>query len=269
MSVAQLDQQELTALSPQEARRRIAAGHHKGSTANMAPGHVQGNVVILPERMAFDFLAFCNANPKPCPLLAVSAVGDPSLPSLGAIDIRTDVPMYNVYRRGRFDTEVENLSALWRNDLVAFVLGCSYSFEEPLLEEGISIRHIELGRVVPMYRTNIDTQAVGAFGGKLVVSMRPMRPADAIRAVQITSRFPAVHGAPVHLAAPEQIGVHDLQKPDWGDPPQLNDGEIPVFWACGVTPQVAIEQARPELCIAHKPGHMLITDLLNRSLSAF
>jgi uncharacterized protein YcsI (UPF0317 family) len=264
-----LRQQDLSVLSPEEARREISARRHKGSTANMAPGHVQGNVVILPERLAFDFLAFCNANPKPCPLLAVSAAGDPHLPALGDIDIRTDVPMYYVYRNGAFDREVEDLSELWRDDLVTFVLGCSYSFEEPLLEEGVPVRHIELGRVVPMYRTSIDTRAVGAFGGKLVVSMRPMRPADAIRAVQITSRFPAVHGAPVHLAAPDQIGIADLQRPDWGDPPQFNDGEIPVFWACGVTPQVAIEQARPELCIAHKPGHMLITDLLNRSLSVF
>ena len=269
MSVAMLRQQDLSALSPDEARRRIAAGRHKGSTANMAPGHVQGNVVILPERLAFEFLAFCHANPKPCPLLAVSSAGDPLLASLGSIDIRTDVPMYNVYRNGVLDHEAEELSGLWREDLVTFILGCSYSFEEPLLEEGIPVRHIETGRIVPMYRTNVDTRPVGAFGGKLVVSMRPMRPADAIRAIQITSRFPAVHGAPVHLAEPGQIGIADLQSPDWGDPPQFHDGEIAVFWACGVTPQVAIEKARPELCITHKPGHMLITDLLNRSLAVF
>ncbi|MFW6077290.1 MAG: D-glutamate cyclase family protein, partial [Hyphomicrobiales bacterium] len=153
MSVAMLRQQDPSALSPEESRRQIRSGRHKGSTANMAPGHVQGNVVILPEPLAFDFLAFCQANPKPCPLLAVSTAGDPFLPALGSIDIRTDVPMYNVYRNGVLDQEVEELSALWRDDLVTFVLGCSYSFEEPLLEEGIPIRHIELGRVVPMYRT--------------------------------------------------------------------------------------------------------------------
>lgn len=267
MAIAMARQQDLSACSPAELRRLIAAGEHRGGTANLAPGHVQGNVVILPERLAFDFLAFCNANPKPCPLLAVSTAGDPHLPSLGAIDIRTDVPMYNVYRDGVLAEEVADLTALWREDLVSFVLGCSYSFEEPLLEEGIPLRHIELDRVVPMYRTNIDTRPAGPFGGKLVVSMRPMRPADAIRAVQITSRFPSVHGAPVHLAEPGQIGIAELDRPDWGDPPELRAGEIPVFWACGVTPQVAIEGARPELCIAHKPGHMLITDLLNRSLS--
>ncbi len=267
MTLAMTRQKDLSALPPGELRRLIAAGGHRGSTANLAPGHVQGNVVILPEALAFDFLAYCHANPKPCPLLAVSGAGDPHLPTLGSIDIRSDVPMYNVYRDGAFEREVDDLTALWRDDLVTFALGCSYSFEEPLLEEGIPIRHIELDRIVPMYRTNIDTNPVGPFGGKLVVSMRPMRPTEAIRAVQITSRFPAVHGAPIHLAEPDAIGIADLGSPDWGDPPEIRAGEVPVFWACGVTPQVAIEGARPELCIAHKPGHMLVTDLLNRSLS--
>ena len=269
MPLAALRQQDLSALSPRELRRVIASGQYRGNMANLAPGYVQGNVVILPESMAFDFLAFCHANPKPCPLLGVSAAGDPRLPTLGEIDIRTDVPMYNVYRDGVLEDEVSDIAALWRDDLVSFILGCSYSFEEPLLEEGIPMRHIELGRIVPMYRTNVETTAVGPFGGSLVVSMRPMKPADAIRAVQVTSRFPAVHGAPVHLANPEQIGIADLGSPDWGDAPEMREGEIPVFWACGVTPQVAIERARPPLCIAHKPGHMLVTDLLNRSLAVF
>ena len=267
MAIAMARSQDLQQLRPGELRSLIASGRHKGSTANLAPGYVQGNVVILPEPLAFDFLAYCHANPKPCPLLAVSTAGDPHLPTLGPVDIRTDVPMYNIYRDGVLAEEVADLTAMWRDDLVTFVLGCSYSFEEPLLEEGIPIRHIELDRIVPMYRTNIETNPVGPLGGKLVVSMRPMRPAEAIRAVQITSRFPAVHGAPVHLAEPELIGIADLARPDWGDPPEMREGEIPVFWACGVTPQVAIERAVPELCITHKPGHMLITDLLNRSLA--
>lgn len=267
MPLAAARHQDLSTLSPRELRRLIAAGQYRGNMANLAPGHVQGNLVILPESMAFDFLAFCHANPKPCPLLAVSAAGDPHLPTLGEIDIRTDIPMYNVYRDGVLDEEVHDISALWRDDLVTFILGCSYSFEEPLLEEGIPMRHIELGRIVPMYRTNIQTTRIGSFGGSMVVSMRPMKPADAIRAVQVTSRFPAVHGAPVHLAEPGQIGIADLNSPDWGDAPDMREGEIPVFWACGVTPQVAIEHARPPLCIAHKPGHMLVTDLLNRSLA--
>lgn len=266
MSTAMRLEGDLSHLSPAELRRRIADGY-RGGTAGLAPGYVQGNVMILPERLAFEFLAFCNANPKPCPLLGVSAAGDPDIPALGAIDIRADLPRYNVYRDGALVEEVTDISRLWRPDLVTFVLGCSYSFEEPLLEEGIPLRHIDLGRVVPMYRTNIPTRRVGVFGGDLVVSMRPLRPADAIRAVQVTSRFPAVHGAPVHLAAPEQIGIADITRPTWGDPPDIRADEIPVFWACGVTPQVAIEAARPELCIGHTPGHMLVTDLLNRSLS--
>lgn len=267
MSLAVARQQDLSALSPQELRRVIARGDYRGDMAGMAPGHVQGNLVILPQSMAFDFLAFCQANPKPCPLLAVSAVGDPRLPALGEIDIRTDVPMYNVYRDGVLERETHDICDLWAEDSVAFILGCSYSFEEPLMEAGIPMRHIELGRIVPMYRTSIQTTQVGAFGGSLVVSMRPMKPADAIRAVQVTSLLPAVHGAPVHLAEPGQIGIADLNRPDWGDAPEMREGEIPVFWACGVTPQVAIERAKPPLCITHKPGHMLVTDLLNRSLA--
>jgi uncharacterized protein YcsI (UPF0317 family) len=267
MPLAAARHQDISTLSPKELRRVIAAGQYRGNMANLAPGYVQGNLVILPESMAFDFLAFCHANPKPCPLLAVSAAGDPNLPTLGEIDIRTDIPMYNVYRDGVLEEEVHDISSLWRDDLVTFILGCSYSFEDPLLDEGIPMRHIELDRIVPMYRTNIQTTPIGPFGGSMVVSMRPMKPADAIRAVQVTSRFPAVHGAPVHLAEPGQIGIADLNRPDWGDAPDIRAGEIPVFWACGVTPQVAIERARPPLCIAHKPGHMLVTDLLNRSLA--
>jgi uncharacterized protein YcsI (UPF0317 family) len=254
---------------PGELRERIARGEHATGTAGLANGYVQGNLAILPRALAFDFLAFCQANPKPCPLLAVSEPGNPALPALGKIDIRTDVPRYYVYRDGRLADEVGDITPLWRDDLVSFVLGCSYSFEEPLMEAGIGLRHVELCRVVPMYRTRVATRPVGPFGGSLVVSMRPMTPADAIRAVQITSRFPAVHGAPVHLADPGGIGIGDLMRPDWGDPPEMRPGEIPVFWACGVTPQVAIEQARPEICITHKPGHMLITDLANASLAAF
>lgn len=267
MAATQMQPQDLSTLSPPELRRVIAAKQYRGNMANMAPGHVQGNLVILPQSMAFDFLAFCHANPKPCPLLAVSAVGDPHLPTLGQIDIRTDVPMYNVYRDGVLVEETPDITALWREDLVAFILGCSYSFEEALIEAGIPMRHIELGRIVPMYRTNIQTNAVGDFGGDLVVSMRPMKPADAIRAVQVTSRFPSVHGAPVHLADPAGIGIGDIVADYRGDAPDIRAGEIPVFWACGVTPQVAIERARPPLCITHKPGHMLVTDLLNSSLA--
>ncbi len=253
--------------TPGDVRRRIAAGEITGTTANLAPAHVQGNLVILPKALAYDFLSFCHGNPKPCPLLGVSEPGDPALPALGDIDIRRDIPSYNVYRDGVLAEQVSDLDALWQDDFVSFVLGCSFSFEGPLLAEGIPLRHISEGTIVPMYRTNIKTTPAGPFGGPMVVSMRPLRPDHAIRAVQITTRYPSVHGAPVHLAEPELLGIKDLEKPDWGDPPSMRPGEIPVFWACGVTPQAAIEQARPEICITHTPGHMLVTDLLNRDLA--
>jgi len=250
-------------------RTPIRAGIHTGQTAGLAPGHVQGNLVILPADWANDFLRFCQANPKPCPLLAVSEVGDPMLPTLGAdIDIRTDVPRYRVYRDGELAGEPTDIRALWRDDFVTFVIGCSFSFEEALLAAGVPVRHIQMNRNVPMYRTTMPCTPAGRFRGDLVVSMRPLTPADAIRAVQITSRFPSVHGAPVHIGAPDQIGIGDIARPDFGDPVDIAPGEIPVFWACGVTPQVAIRNARPPIAITHSPGTMLITDLLNTHLAA-
>jgi uncharacterized protein YcsI (UPF0317 family) len=252
-----------------DARRLIRTGTHTGHTAAMAPAFVQGNLCILPSDYAADFADFCHRNPKPCPLIGMSATGDPRLPSLGEdLDIRTDIPCYRVFRDGQLVDEPTDISAYWRDDLVSFVLGCSFSFEQALIEDGIRLRHIARGENVAMYKTNIDTVAAGPFGGKMVVSMRPLSPAEAIRAIEITSRFPNVHGAPIHLGFPEQIGVTDLEKPFAGDAPNMAKDEIPVFWACGVTPQVAVEQARPRLCITHKPGSMLITDLKNRELAA-
>ena len=250
-----------------QEREGIRSGAYTGHTAGLAPGYVQANLVILPAGPAQHFLAYCQKNPKPCPLLAVSEVGDPRLPELGDIDVRTDIPRYLIFHGGAFDREATDITDLWRDDLVAFALGCSYSFEEALLEQGLNLRHIEQGTVVPMYRTNIDTKAAGPFKGKLVVSMRPFGPAEAIRAIQVTSRFPSVHGAPVHIGKPHLIGISDLNRPDWGDPAEVAEDEMPLFWACGVTPQVAIEQARPELCITHKPGHMLISDVRNPVLA--
>jgi uncharacterized protein YcsI (UPF0317 family) len=253
-----------------EARRLIRTGAHTGHTAAMAPGFVQGNLCILPSEHATDFAAFCQRNPKPCPLIGMGAAGDPRLPSLGEdLDIRTDLPRYRVFRDGEVVDEPTDVMAYWRDDLVSFVLGCSFSFEQPLIEDGIRLRHVERGVNVAMYKSNIDTVPAGPFGGKMVVSMRPLNPSEAIRAIQITSRFPNVHGAPIHIGLPEQIGITDLEKPFAGDAPQMTGDEIPVFWACGVTPQVAVEQARPDLCITHKPGSMIITDLKNRDLAAF
>src|SRR5262245_57113646 len=252
---------------PGAARAIIRAGEYAGHTAGIAPEFVQGNLCILPKDMALEFAAFCQRNPKPCPLIGMGAAGDPSLPSLGDIDIRTDVPRYRVFRDGTLVDEPTHIRDYWSDDLVTFVLGCSFSFEGALTAAGICLQHIERDTTVPMYRTNIDCVSAGAFRGRMVVSMRPLSPSDAIRAVQITSRFPNVHGAPVHLGFPEAIGIGDLAHPDFGDPPEMLPGRLPVFWACGVTPQIAVEAARPPLCITHKPGAMLITDKLNSDLA--
>jgi uncharacterized protein YcsI (UPF0317 family) len=249
-------------------RQRIRRGEINGHTSGLAPGCVQGNVVILPAALASDFLRFCQSNPKPCPLLAVSEPGDPALPALGAdIDIRSDVPRYRVFRHGEMVEEPGDIGRLWRDDLVSFILGCSFSFEWALLEDGLRLRHQDRGVNVPMYRTGIQTVPAGRFHGPLVVSMRPYAPADAIRAIQITSRFPGVHGAPVHLGKPELIGIRDLARPDWGGAVDVGADELPVFWACGVTPQAVIAEARPDFCITHAPGSMLITDLSNSRLA--
>lgn len=259
---------EKSILKSLKDRAAIRSGAWTGHTSGLSVGHVQGNVVILPEPLANNFLRYCQRNPKPCPLLAVSEPGQALLPSLGAdIDIRTDVPRYRVWRDGTLTDQPTDISNLWRGDLVTFVIGCSFSFEAALLEAGIPLRHIAQQRNVAMYRSNIPTTSSGPFSGPMVVSMRPLKAADAIRAIQITSRFPTVHGAPVHIGNPELIGIADLAAPDYGDPVDVLSDEIPVFWACGVTPQAAMTQARPEFCITHAPGAMLITDLLNHHLA--
>src|SRR5215470_9007634 len=246
------------------ARLAVRAGTHRGPTAGLAPGNVQGNLAILPQALAADFLRFCQLNPKPCPLLAASTPGDWRLPSLGEdLDIRTDLRRYRVWRDGSTVDEPTDIRRWWRDDLVIFAIGCSHSFEEALEDAGIELRHLTCGCTVPMYYTSIATAPAGPFHGPMVVSMRPMTPANAIRAVQITTRFPSVHGAPVHLGKPELIGIADLAKPDQGDAVPIRDDEIPVFWACGVTPQSVIATVRPEFSITHYPGRMLITDRRN------
>jgi uncharacterized protein YcsI (UPF0317 family) len=250
-------------------RLRIRVGDFSGATAGLAPGNVQANLVILPEALAHDFLRFAQANPKPCPVLAVSEAGDPRLPGLGKdLDIRSDLPRYRVWRRGELVEEPADLFDVWRDDLVSFALGCSFSFEQALVEEGIELRHITRGSNVPMYRTTTRCVAAGPFSGPLVVSMRPLTPRDAIRAIQITSRFPSVHGAPVHIGLPGAIGIRDLAKPDYGDAVPVGNDELPVFWACGVTPQAVIAEVKPDFCITHAPGSMLITDLRNCTLAS-
>lgn len=253
-----------------EARAAIRAGRHASHTSGLARDHVQGNVVILPQAASADFLRYCQRNPKPCPLLAVSEPGDPGLPSLGAdIDIRIDVPRYRVWRNGELVAEPTDIREHWRDDMVAFVIGCSFSFEQALLDDGLSLRHIELDRNVAMFNTSIPTAPAGPFHGPTVVSMRPLRAQAAIRAIQVTSRFPNVHGAPIHIGDPSLIGIADLSRPDYGEAVEVLPDELPVFWACGVTPQAAIRQARLPFCITHAPGAMLITDLFNHQLSSF
>jgi len=246
------------------ARLAIRSGMHRGPTAGLAPGYVQGNLAILPQALAADFLRFCQLNPKPCPLIGTSAPGEPRVPVLGEdLNIRTDLPRYRVWRNGELIAEPEDIIDYWRDDLVSFVIGCSFSFEEALVADGIELRHIARGSNVPMYRTSIATTEAGPFHGPMVVSMRPMKPADAIRAVQITTRFPSVHGAPVHIGKPELIGIADIDKPDYGDAPEMREDELPVFWACGVTPQSVIATVKPDFCITHYPGSMLVTDRKN------
>src|SRR5262249_50367810 len=253
--------------TPQTGRdARLAArrGAFKGQTAGVAPGYVQGHLPVLAATLAGDFLRFCQLTPNPCPLLAAACPGDFRLPTLADdLDIRTDLPRYRVFRDGKLVDEPTDIRAHWCGDLVAFVLGCSFSFEEALVEDGIELRHITCNATVPMYRTSIATPPAGPFHGPMVVSMRPMKPADAIRAIQITTRFPAVHGAPVHIGKPELIGIADLKKPDYGDPVPVNADEMPVFWACGVTPQSVVATVKPEFCITHYPGSMLVTDRRN------
>src|SRR6195952_2188768 len=250
------------------AARHACRNGMTATTAGVANGFVQGNLAILPEKQASAFHRFCQLNPKPCPIIGMSEVGDPRIPSLGIdLDIRTDLPRYRVWRDGEVVEEPTDIMAHWRDDLVAFVIGCSFSFEEALMADDLPIRHIERGVRVPMYRTNIACASAGPFAGPMVVSMRPLKPADAIRAVQITSRFPSVHGAPVHLGLPQSIGIADIARPDYGDAVPINDDEIPVFWACGVTPQAVIAAAKLPFAITHAPGLMLVTDLKNKQMA--
>jgi uncharacterized protein YcsI (UPF0317 family) len=248
-------------------RLRARRGELTGATPGLALGYVQANLVVVPRDLAFDFLLFCHRNPKPCPLLDVTEPGsaEPKLVAPGA-DLRTDVPCYRVYRDGELVEEPRDLSKWWRDDLVGFLLGCSFTFENALLQAGVPLRHLEGGCNVPMYRTNIACRPAGVFRGPMVVSMRPLTPAQAVKAVEVCARFPRAHGVPVHFGDPEAIGIRDISKPDFGDPVEVRPGEVPVFWACGVTPQAVAMEVRPPLLITHKPGHMFVTDLRDTEL---
>lgn len=259
---------DLAGLTPREIRHCIRTGQWPHPTAGLAPGFTQANLAIVPRDLAYDFLLFCQRNPKPCPLLEVLDTGDPQPRELApGADIRTDIPRYRVYRHGKLSDEVPDILAYWRDDLVSFLLGCSFTFEHPMMDAGIGIRHIELGVNVPMFITNRPCKSAGVFQGPMVVSMRPVAYAQVTRTVQITSRFPAVHGAPVHIGDPAELGIEDPQQPDFGDAVPIAPGEMPVFWACGVTPQAVIMQVKPELAITHAPGYMFITDQRDSELA--
>ena len=243
-------------------RAGIRAGQWDGPTAALAPGYAQANLVALPVADAFDFLRFCVANPRPCPVLEVGEPGsfEPVQTAPGA-DLRTDVPRYRVHRDGGLVDELTDVKDVWREDLVAFLIGCSFTFERALLAAGLPVRHIEQGINVPMYTTAVACRPAGRFAGPLVVSMRPMTPQQAIRATEITSRFTTAHGPPVQIGEPEALGIASLAAPQYGDPVEIRANEVPVFWACGVTPQAVAAASRPELMITHAPGHMFVTDV--------
>jgi len=246
---------------PKEVRQKIRKGQFKEMTSGLCRGFIQGNLVILPKKYAEDFKLFCERNPAPCPLLSISEPGDPFISQLGDdIDIRTDVPEYHIFINGKLADTVTQIKNYWQDDFVTFILGCSFSFEDALIENGINIRNVELKKNVSMYQTKLKTISTKYFSGNYVVSMRPLLSKDIDRAIEITSRYPKAHGAPVHIGSPDKIGISNLAKPDFGDEVYVFNDEVPVFWACGVTPQLAIREAKIPIAITHVPGKMLITD---------
>ncbi len=247
-----------------QIRSLVRAGEFAGQTSGRAPDYLQGNVVILPERYASDFLQFCLNNPKPCPLIGLSKPGEPTIPALGNdIDIRRDVPSYWVYRDGVLSDRSTDIRDLWTSEMVAFVLGCSFTFEAALIRNGYHVRHVELGCNVPMFKTNIETIPGGIFSGPMVVTMRSFPGHQIPEIFDLSFRYPHAHGTPIHWGDPEEIGISDVRSPDYGDAVEVPDDEVLVFWACGVTPQASIERAKPDICITHAPGCMLVTDVLS------
>ena len=254
-------------MKPLEVRKLISEGKITGQTSGMCLGYAQANLVIVPKDIAYDFLLFTQRNPKSCPLLEVGDVGDKFLKYLGKdINIAKDIPKYRIYKKGELIGEYTDIEKFWREDFVSFLIGCSFSFESELLEADIPVRHIEEGCNVPMFKTNINCNEAGIFKGKMVVSMRPIPKDKVVKLVLVSGRMPKVHGAPIHIGSPEDIGIKNINKPDFGDKVTIKEGEVPVFWPCGVTPQSVIMNVKPEIVITHSPGHMLITDIKNVNL---
>lgn len=258
---------DYSAMSPYDVRKLIREGKITTPTAGMCAGYAQANLVILPKDIAYDFLLFTQRNPKSCPILEVSDVGNKKLNYLGEdIDITTDIPKYRVYENGVLTGEYTDISDLWRDDFVSFLIGCSFSFESEMIEDNIPIRHIEENCNVPMYITNIKCTPAGIFNGNMVVSMRPIPYEKIVRSVLVSGAIPKVHGAPIHIGDPSIIGIRDIDKPDFGDSVTIKENEVPVFWPCGVTPQAVVMNVKPKIVITHSPGHMLITDIKNIEL---
>lgn len=258
---------DITNELPSMVRSLIRKGKITGPTAGMCAGYAQANLVILPQALAYDFLLFAQRNPKSCPLLEVTDIGKRTLNYLAKeTDITSDFPKYRVYENGTLTGEYENVSKFFKDDFVGFLIGCSFSFESELMDAGIGIRHIEEHCNVPMYKTNIPCEPAGIFHGIMVVSMRPIPYEQVVKAIMVTGAMPKVHGAPIHIGEPHKIGIRDINQPDYGDAVIIKEGEVPVFWPCGVTPQPIIESVKPEFVITHAPGHMLITDIKNSDL---
>ena len=254
-------------MKPSDFRQLVREGGHTGPTAGICPGYAQANLVILPRELAYDFLLFAQRNPKSCPILEVSDTGSRYLKEIApGADIAKDIPRYRIYEHGVMTGEYTDVSAFWHDDLVSFLIGCSFSFEGELMEADVSVRHIEEGRNVPMYITNIPCQPAGEFQGNMVVSMRPLPYDQIVKSVLVTGSMPKVHGAPVHIGDPAAIGIRDIHTPDFGDSVTIRPGEVPVFWPCGVTPQAVLMASKPAFAITHAPGHMLVTDVKNVNL---
>lgn len=254
---------------PKEIRADIRSGKLTRTTAGLAQDYVQANLAVLPKEQAYDFLLFCQRNPQSCPLLEVTDVGsaEPRIVAPGA-DLRTDIAKYRIYKHGEVVDEVTDATPYWRDDLVAFLLGCSFTFEQAMVQAGVRLWHLENGKAVAMWRTNIRCRPAGVFHGPMVVSMRPIRPGDLAKAVTASARFPGAHGAPIHVGDPAAIGISDINTPHYGDPQHMEPGDIPVFWACGVTPQAVALASKPPFMITHRPGDMFITDMRNSELAA-
>lgn len=254
---------ESDTLTAQGLRSLCRSGQFSGTTSGLVQGHVQANLLIVPREYAYEFLLFCQRNPKSCPLVEVLDAGEFTPHCAPDADLRRDLPAYRVFENGILSREVSDISALWRDDFVSFLIGCSFSFESAIIRSGIGLRHIEQERNVAMYKTTLACVPAGRFDGNMVVSMRPIKSREIAQVVEISARYPQVHGAPVHIGHPELIGIADIDQPDFGDPVDIAADELPVFWACGVTPQYIAEQSRIPFCISHAPGKMFITELRN------